>query len=111
MSSHLDAQTFSATTDRRTDVLHVGGLHYAGEKGVVERTLGMRIAGRTIIDDVTFGDLVDEGRSWGMTERVATRTVSATTEAIRAALDVVDPVIPDLRALIANRLDQLTSRP
>ena len=78
---------------------------------VVERALGMRIAGRTIIDDVTFGDLVDEGRSWGMTERVATRTVSATTEAIRAALDVVDPVIPDLRALIANRLDQLTSRP
>ena len=28
-------------------------------------------------------------------------------EAIRAALDVVDPVIPHLCALIANRLDQL----
>lgn len=43
MSSHLDAQTSSATTDRRTDVLHVRGLHYASEKGVVERTLGRRV--------------------------------------------------------------------
>jgi len=29
--------------------------------GVVDRSLGMRIANRTLIDDVTFGDLVDEG--------------------------------------------------
>ncbi len=75
----------------------------------VDRSLGMRIAGRTIIDDVTLHDLVDEGRSWGMTERVATRTVSATAEAIRAALDTVDPILPDLRALVANRLDQLAT--
>ncbi|HQZ33266.1 MAG TPA: hypothetical protein PK020_02520 [Ilumatobacteraceae bacterium] len=46
-----------------------------------------------------------------MTERVATRTVSAAAEAIRAALDAVDPVVPDLRSLIANRLDQLTPSP
>lgn len=82
----------------------------AADGRVVDRALGMRIAGRTIIDDVTFGDLVDEGRSWGMTERVTTRTVSAMAEAIRAALNTVDPVIPHLRALIANRLGQLTPR-
>jgi Cu2+-exporting ATPase len=36
------ASSTTAPTEVRTDVLHVGGLHYASEKGVVEGVLGAR---------------------------------------------------------------------
>ena len=40
MGSHLG--TTAASPEPRTEVLHVGGLHYAGEKDVVERSLSHR---------------------------------------------------------------------
>jgi hypothetical protein len=76
----------------------------------VDQELGMRIAGKTGIDDVTIADLVDEARSWGMTERLARRGVNDAVESIRAAVDSVDCPLPDLRSLIAGRIDRLTPR-
>lgn len=74
----------------------------------VNRELGMRVAGKVSIDDVTFEDLVNEARSWGITERVAQRGVHDTIEAIRDALDVVESNLADLRNLIVDRVGKLT---
>jgi P-type Cu2+ transporter len=38
----MATRTTTSETGRRTDVVHVGGLHYAGEKAVVERALARR---------------------------------------------------------------------
>lgn len=66
----------------------------------VETALGMRIAGQSHIDAVTSEQLVDEGRSWGLTERLATRTVNETTQAITQ----VESPIERLPSLISDRL-------
>ena len=70
----------------------------------VDETLGMRVAGQSHIDAVSVEHLVGEGRSWGTTERLAKHTVNETAEAIRSALDHVEPPIESLRTLISNRL-------
>ena len=71
---------------------------------LVDQTLGMRIAGQSQIDAVTVQHLIDEARTWGITERLATLTVNETVEAIRAALDRVEAPLDRLRSLISNRL-------
>ena len=73
----------------------------------VDQTLGMHVAGQTHIDDVTVHHLVEEGRTWGLTERLARVTVNETTEAIRSSIDHVDAPIERLRTLLSRRLDHL----
>ena len=75
----------------------------------VDQTLGMRIADQTRIDAVTVDHLVEEGRTWGLTERLARVTVTEMAEAIRSALDHVDAPIENLRTLVSGRLDQFVS--
>ncbi|MEQ1702715.1 MAG: HipA domain-containing protein [Ilumatobacteraceae bacterium] len=76
----------------------------------VVRDLGMRVGGRTSIDDVTHDDLIAEARSWGITARTAHSVVDTALDGISAALDTIEAPLPELRALIAERLDNLTPR-
>ena len=78
---------------------------------LVDQALGMRVAGQIHIDVVTVDHLVEEGRTWGLTERLARVTVKETAEAIRSALDHVDAPIEKLHALVSGRLDQFASSP
>ena len=73
----------------------------------VLRDLGMRIGGQTGIDHVTHDDLIAEARSWRMTDRTARSTVADTLDRISAALSTIDSPLPDLRALIVQRIDHL----
>jgi serine/threonine-protein kinase HipA len=52
--------------------------------------LAMKIAGKSAIAAITADDLVEEGRSWGMAPRRATRVVAGAVEALRDALDTID---------------------
>lgn len=76
----------------------------------VVRDLGMRVGGRTSIDDVTYDDLIAEARSWGITARTAHSLVDTALDGISAALDTIEAPLPELRALIAGRLGNLTPR-
>lgn len=75
----------------------------------VVRDLGMRVGGRTNIDDVTHDDLVTEARTWGMAARTARSVVDTTLDAISAALGTVEPPLPELRDLIATRVGALAN--
>lgn len=78
---------------------------------LVDQTLGMHVAGQTHIDAVSVDHLVAEGRTWGLTERLAKATVTETAEAIRSALDHVEAPIESLRTLVSGRLDRLAPNP
>jgi serine/threonine-protein kinase HipA len=73
----------------------------------VVQDLGMRIGGKTSIDDVTRDDLIAEARSWGATDRAARSGVANTLERISAALDTIESPLSDLRALIVERVNKL----
>jgi serine/threonine-protein kinase HipA len=73
----------------------------------VARRLGMHVDHLDDIDEVRSHHLVNGGRSWGMTGRRATSIVDDTVQRIRAALDVVDAPLSDLRRLIFHRIDVL----
>jgi serine/threonine-protein kinase HipA len=73
-------------------------------------TAAMRVAGQTLLNEVSAEDLVREARGWGLGARLATRTVTQAAERLRAAavqLPARDRL--DLSALVMANLNRLTS--
>jgi len=66
------------------------------------------INGKVDYADMTVDDLVAEGRGWGMPERRAQRTVDETIEAVRTALDAIDP--DEYRGVSAKALSTVAHR-
>ena len=70
-----------AAAERRTDVLHVGNLHYASEKDVVERALGRRV------EEALPHVLVDQGKGHPVKGRLSGADLLQHVDAVAVFLD------------------------
>lgn len=74
-----------------------------------DRRSALDINGKFWIDDLTVEDLVDEGRSWGLTPIRARRVVDSTVDAVRSALTKVDRAAhPDVSQSAWDVVDRRT---
>lgn len=54
------------------------------------RRFALDVNGKFLVDQVTTGDLIDEGRSWGLPERRARRVIDTTIADVTRALAEID---------------------
>lgn len=64
--------------------------------------MGMRIAGRILLERIARDDLVVEMRSWGIAARRAHEIVDTTLEALRAGTDHANRLFPQAGARHAH---------
>lgn len=80
---------------------------------IAQRHVGLPVAGKFVITEITREHLVREAASWGVPERAARDAVERTIAATRAAIASADATYPgirgDVRALAIQQLERLVA--
>lgn len=80
---------------------------------ITQRHIGLPVAGKFVITEITRSNLVGEAATWGVPERASVRAVERVISELRAGVEAADGLMPtvrpDVRASALSQLDRLAA--